>query len=43
MAWTKQIAGEWISGKAPRKQLATKPSTKTVPSTREAKKPHPYS
>ncbi|ELV10033.1 histone H3.3 [Tupaia chinensis] len=40
MAHTKQIARKSTSGKAPRKQLATKVSRKSAPSTGGVKKPH---
>ncbi|EHB11674.1 Histone H3.3 [Heterocephalus glaber] len=40
MARTKQTARKSTGGKAPRKQLATKATRKSVPSTGGVKKPH---
>ncbi|KAK2109294.1 histone H3.3C [Saguinus oedipus] len=42
MAHTKQTACKSTSNKAPRKQLATKATRKSVPSTGGVKKPHRY-
>ncbi|ELR52422.1 hypothetical protein M91_02497, partial [Bos mutus] len=42
MARTKQTARKSTSGKAPRKQLATKAARKSAPSTGRVKKPHRY-
>ncbi|XP_034352314.1 histone H3.3A-like [Arvicanthis niloticus] len=42
MARTKQTARKPTSGKAPRKQLATKVALKSAPSTGGVKKPHRY-
>ncbi|XP_005361481.1 histone H3.3-like [Microtus ochrogaster] len=42
MARTKQTAPKSTSGKAPRKQLATKAARKSAPSTGGVKKPHRY-
>ncbi|XP_006839910.1 PREDICTED: histone H3.3-like [Chrysochloris asiatica] len=42
MARTKQTACKSARGKAPRKQLATKASRKSAPSTGGVKKPHCY-
>uniref|UniRef100_G5E6Z7 Core Histone H2A/H2B/H3 domain-containing protein n=1 Tax=Loxodonta africana TaxID=9785 RepID=G5E6Z7_LOXAF len=42
MAYTKQTACKSTSGKAPRKQLATKATCKSAPSTGGVKKRHPY-
>ncbi len=42
MARTKQTARRSSGGKSPRKQLATKASRKSAPSTAEVKKPHRY-
>ena len=42
MARTKQTARKLTSGKAPRKQLATKAARKSAPSTGGVKKPHRY-
>lgn len=42
MARTKQTARKHSSGKAPRKQLATKAARKSAPATGGAKKPHRY-
>ncbi|KAF3822544.1 hypothetical protein GH733_007918, partial [Mirounga leonina] len=43
MAPTKQTAHKSTSGKASRKQLATKATRKSAPSTGGVKKPHHYS
>ncbi|KAB0371542.1 hypothetical protein FD755_016480, partial [Muntiacus reevesi] len=40
VACTKQTARKSTSGKAPRKQLATKAARKSAPSTGGVKKPH---
>ncbi|XP_017259444.2 histone H3-like, partial [Kryptolebias marmoratus] len=42
MARTKQTASKSIGGKAPRKQLATKASRRSAPTTGGVKKPHLY-
>merc|ERR1711908_111819 len=42
MARTKQTARKSISGKTPRKQLASKAIRKSVPQTGGVKKPHRY-
>ncbi|XP_028731823.1 histone H3.3C-like [Peromyscus leucopus] len=42
MACTKQTACKSTCGKAPRKQLATKATHKSAPSTGRVKKPHRY-
>ena len=42
MARTKQTARKSTGGKAPRKQLATKASRKSAPTTGGVKKPHRY-
>ncbi|XP_047408596.1 histone H3.3A-like [Sciurus carolinensis] len=42
MARTKQTACKWPGGKAPRKQLATKATRKSAPSTGGVEKPHRY-
>ncbi|XP_050624893.1 histone H3.3C-like [Macaca thibetana thibetana] len=42
MAGTKQTARKSTSGKAPRKQLSTKATCKSEPSTGGVKKPHRY-
>ncbi|XP_036170109.1 histone H3.3A-like [Myotis myotis] len=42
MTHTKQTAHKSTSGKAPRKQLATKAAPKSGPSTGGVKKPHRY-
>ncbi|KAK2093844.1 hypothetical protein P7K49_027582 [Saguinus oedipus] len=42
MARTKQTARKSTGGKAPRKQLATKATRKSAPSTGGVKKPHRY-
>ncbi|KAH0506485.1 histone H3.3 [Microtus ochrogaster] len=42
MARTKQTAHKSTGGKAPRKQLATKATRKSAPSTGRVKKPHRY-
>ena len=42
MARTKQTTGKSTSGKAPRKQLATKAALKSAPSTGEVNEPHRY-
>jgi len=42
MARTKQTARKSTSGKAPRKQLATKAARKSAPATGRVKKPHRY-
>ncbi|XP_039327535.2 histone H3.3C-like [Saimiri boliviensis] len=42
MACTKQTAHKSTGGKAPRKQLATKATRKSAPSTGGVKKPHRY-
>ncbi|XP_008059561.1 histone H3.3C-like [Carlito syrichta] len=42
MTGTKQITCKSISGKAPRKQLATKATHNSAPSTGGVKKPHHY-
>ncbi|XP_036915359.1 histone H3.3C-like [Sturnira hondurensis] len=42
MACTKQTARKSTGGKAPRKQLATKATPKSAPSTGGVKKPHCY-
>ena len=43
MAHKKQTACKFTCGKAPRKQLATKPLTKSTPSIARVKKSHHYS
>jgi len=42
MATTKQTARRSTGGKAPRKQLATKASRKSAPTTGGTRKPHRY-
>ncbi|XBH96251.1 hypothetical protein VPH35_086676 [Triticum aestivum] len=42
MACTKQTARKSTGGKAPRKQLATKATRKSAPTTGGVKKPHRY-
>ena len=42
MVCTKQTARKSTGGKAPRKQLATKDTRKSLPSTGGVKKPHRY-
>ena len=42
MARTKQTARKSTGGKAPRKQLATKPARKSAPATGGIKRPHRF-
>ncbi|KAG6492526.1 hypothetical protein ZIOFF_047489 [Zingiber officinale] len=42
IAWTKQTARKSTRGKAPRKQLTTKATRKSVPATGGVKKPHRF-